>query len=307
MKKYFSILVMVICLLSSCSNEYVETKPVVQTTTSEYADLKVGICELNDSCRNTLTRGFWGRLFNRVVKIFVSDCIGTIKGAITGDNIWQSAQGASVTSASKQGGVTLLDVTNTYITRSSNAGDSMKVTQVLQPKSVALENLILVDSSATATINDSIGYYHNTIIYSTFEKKDNINYWKSVSDYTRVLELNKEIINTVPSTSYNDTILNIETVNFCKFIGEKSLACKDYKELLHETSVQYPELKNMLEITSGFFEGMELVSTEEEWEKYCKDVIKLITNSKIPEKDKSALKMGICVGYASSKLWRVEE
>lgn len=47
----------------------------------------------------------------------------------------------------------------------------MKVTQVLQPKSVALENLILVDSSATATINDSIGYYHNTIIYSAFEKK----------------------------------------------------------------------------------------------------------------------------------------
>lgn len=149
---------MVICLLSSCSNEYVETKPVVQTTTSEYADLKVGICELNDSCRNTLTRGFRGRLFNRVVKIFVSDCIGAIKGAITGDNIWQSAQGASVTSASKQGFFTSLDVTNTYITRSSNAGDSMKVTQVLQPKSVALENLILVDSSATATINDSIGY-----------------------------------------------------------------------------------------------------------------------------------------------------
>ena len=77
-----------------------------------------------------------------------------------------------------------------------------------------LENLILVDSSATATINDSIGYYHNTIIYSAFEKKDNINYWKSISDYARVLELNKEIINTVPSTSYNDTILNVTTQSF---------------------------------------------------------------------------------------------
>lgn len=183
----------------------------------------------------------------------------------------------------------------------------MMVTQTLQPKSVALENLILVDNPATATINDSIGYYHNAIIYSTLEKNDNINYWKSVSDYSCVIELNNEIINTVPSASYNDTKLNIETVNFCTFIGEKSLECKDYKELLRESSVQYPELKNMLETASGFFEGMELVSTEEEWEKYCRDVIKLITNSKISEKDKSALKMGISVGYASSKLWRVEE
>ncbi len=63
----------------------------------------------------------------------------------------------------------------------------------------------------------------------------------------------------------------------------------------------------MLDTTSGFFEGMELVTTDEEWEQYCKDVIKLITRSDIPEADKNALKMGVSVGYASSKLWKFEE
>jgi hypothetical protein len=61
-----------------------------------------------------------------------------------------------------------------------------------------------------------------------------------------------------------------------------------------------------LETTSGFFEGMELVSSEDEWEQYCKGIINLISNSNIPDKDKKALQIGISVGYASSKLWKTE-
>ncbi len=87
----------------------------------------------------------------------------------------------------------------------------------------------------------------------------------------------------------------------------KKAECQDYKELISACSTQYPELKDMLDTTSGFFEGMELVTTDEEWEQYCKDVIKLITRSDIPEADKNALKMGVSVGYASSKLWKFEE
>lgn len=52
---------------------------------------------------------------------------------------------------------------------------------------------------------------------------------------------------------------------------------------------------------------MELVETDEEWEQYCKDVIELISNSGLAERDKESLKAGVTVGYASSKLWKCEE
>lgn len=313
MKKILSILGISVCLLifSSCSNNYVEQEPVsVQETTQDYADLQASIKGLNSSLETPQTRGFLGKLFKKILNVFVSDCVGAIKGAIQGNNIWQSAQGASaVVATKKEKDENKTDVNITYtITLKDYATDKDTTTaQILQPKPIALQNLILTRDSINANFNDSIGYYHNFVIYSTLEKNNDLNYWKGVSNYACVLELNKEIINTIPATTYCDTIVSAETLRFCDFIGNKSLECQDYKELLNACATQYPELKNMMETTTGFFEGMEQVTTDEEWEQYCKDVIKLITNSNIPESDKDALKMGVTVGYASSKLWKFEE
>lgn len=310
MKKILTILGISVCILvmSACSNSYVEQDPVnVQETTQAYADLQTNIKGLNSAHENPQTRGFLGRLFKKILNVFVTDCIGAVKGAIQGHNIWQSAQGASLATARNNIDSSITsDMPNTCLKSYTSELDTT-VTQTLQPKPVALHNLILTGDSATSNVNDSIGYFHNFIIYSTLEKNNDLNYWKGVSNYACVLELNKEIINTIPTTTYNDTIVSAETLKFCDFIGNKSAECQDYKELISACSTQYPELKDMLDTTSGFFEGMELVTTDEEWEQYCKDVIKLITRSDIPEADKNALKMGVSVGYASSKLWKFEE
>ena len=111
---------------------------------------------------------------------------------------------------------------------------------------------------------------------------------------------------TMEETTYKDTILNKSTIEFCQFISNTSVETQNYKALLESTKKAYPQLGNMLDITSVYFEGMELVTTEEEWQQYCKNVIKTISNSSIPSKDKDALKMGVTVGYASSKLWKSE-
>lgn len=73
-----------------------------------------------------------------------------------------------------------------------------------------------------------------------------------------------------------------------------------------QSNMKDPELRNLLNTTNIFFEGMELVATDEEWHDYCKNILKVIENSDIPTSDKKALKMGVTVGYASSKLWKPE-
>lgn len=121
------------------------------------------------------------------------------------------------------------------------------------------------------------------------------------------MKLNEEIISTIPVSCYSDVSISDETIQFCSFIGEESVKCENYKELINVAEVKYLELEEILNVISLYFEGMELVETDEEWEQYCKDVIDLISNSGLSERDKESLKAGVTVGYASSKLWKCEE
>lgn len=299
-----------IVLLSSCSTNYDKE---FETTTKDstfcnnnYILLQNEVNSLNSQIASSETRGFLSRLFKRVLNVFVSDCIGAVKGGFQGENIWLSAQGASLNSAKKQGFITIVDATNTYITRSTSIEDDVLVTTLLQPKESALDKLILAEDPINATISDSIGYYHNMIIYETLEKSNSTIYWAEVSDYASLLQLNSEIIEIIPTTTYNDTIVNYETLEFCSFISDESLKCDNYQELIDVTKIKYPQLNDMLNIVSSYFQGMELVTTEEEWEMYCKNLIEIISKSDIPTNDKESLKMGITVGFASSKLWKYE-
>lgn len=307
--------VMTIMALISCSTAsvdiYEENADDSEVCVEEsYARLNNDILVLNLELSQQETRGFLGRLFKSVLNVFIADVVGAVKGVFTGDNIWQSAQGSSFSSAKKQGFITGVYVLNEIIgnapRRVAMLGDTL-ATSCVQPREDALNNLVLVQNPLLATANDSLGFYHNLIIYNTLEKNNSVNYWKSVSDEACVLKLNEEIISTIPVSCYSDVSISDETIQFCSFIGEESVKCENYKELINVAEVKYPELEEILNVISLYFEGMELVETDEEWEQYCKDVIDLISNSGLSERDKESLKAGVTVGYASSKLWKCEE
>jgi len=274
-----------------------------------YAQLRNDIIVLNSNLSQQETRGFLSRLFNRVLSVFVSDVWGAVKGVFSGDNVWQSAQGSSLNTAKRQGFITGVDCINELCKapRKVVCYEDTLVTSFIQPKEVALDNLVLVQDSSLTTANDSIGYYHNLVIYNTLVDNNSINYWKSVSDEACVLMLNEEIINTIPISSYSDVNVSDETIEFCSFISEEAAKCEDYRTLMSVFDEKYPELGNITDVMSLYFEGMELVTTDEEWEAYCKNLIDLISNSELAERDKETLKAGVAVGYASSKLWKCEE
>ena len=298
----------VLVFMVSCGSTMEEStfQPTHNTESlnKSYATLHSDLTKMNTNMDSTTSRSFLSRLFKRVLNVFVADCVGAIKGAFEGENVWQSAQGASCASARKQVFIEGVDAANTVLSRATLENNDL-VTSRIQPKKTALDGLILADQS-TATLEDSIGFYHNNVIYKTLEKDNSVTLWKEISDEDCLNKLNAEIMKVSKGTTYKDTILNKSTIEFCHFISDASVENQNYKTLLESTKKFYPKLDNMLDITSVYFEGMELVSTEEEWQQYCKNVIKTISNSSIPSKDKDALKMGVTVGYASSKLWKCE-
>lgn len=112
--------VMTIMALISCSTAsvdiYEENADDSEVCVEEsYARLNNDILVLNLELSQQETRGFLGRLFKSVLNVFVADVVGAVKGVFTGDNIWQSAQGSSFSSAKKQGFITGVYVLNEII------------------------------------------------------------------------------------------------------------------------------------------------------------------------------------------------
>jgi len=202
MKKMFYTLGVSI-MFCSCSTtvydsdfEQPKAKSIVISTQNSYVDLQNDIADLNKGLENPKARGFWSRLFGRVLNVFVSDCVGAVRGVFSGGNVWQSAQGASLTSAKKQSFITLVDGANMLLAKSSaNINKDVPVISCMQPREFGMDGLVFTSEPGLATINDSIGYYHNYILYEALEKENSANYWVGVSDYACVLEVNEEIKN----------------------------------------------------------------------------------------------------------------
>lgn len=314
MKHFFVISAIIIAIFTSCStieNDYSNENTAQNKITTDvaYTHLNNNITKLNEQNFQTHSRGFFSRFLMRVLKVVAADCVGAVKGVVTGNNVWQSAVGASYNSAKKQSFLTLVDATNTLFVnapvRRSAKADSTSVYNVY-PKDFALDNVVLNNVSTTATIADSIGYYHNYIIYKVLEREKEIEFWNAVSDEACVLMLNEEINNSIPQSVYCDTVVTKETMDFVTFVSDESSKCNHYKELLNTVIAKEPQLENILNTLSLYLEGMELVTNDEDWESYCRQVIELISASDLSDTDKESLSAGITVGYASSKLWKAE-
>ena len=98
---------LVLVFMVSCGSTMEEStfQPTYNTESlsKDYASLHSDLTRMNTNMESVTSRSFLSRFFKRVLNVFVADCIGAIKGAFKGENIWQSAQGASCSSARKQG------------------------------------------------------------------------------------------------------------------------------------------------------------------------------------------------------------
>ncbi len=313
MKKISIIFVTLLCLACcfSCQDSSgsmsVETADV---SVNKFKILEDSIYTINSKLYTSNTRGFLGKLFKHGLKIFGADCIGAVRGLFKGENIWQSAKSSSLNSAKTELFKTVVEATNELIaepaSRAVTNSTIVPATNCLNSYDYAMSDLVLTDSNIDNDINDSIGFYHNKIIYDAVLEHNEAEYWATINSDSIVASINNEIEKVVPPYIYSDTILSQETVDFCDFIGSVSDSTATVYEMLTKTSNEFPEMKNYMDVLNLYFQGMDLVTTEEEWKNYCQELIRVINSSELTQKEKECLKAGINVGYASSKLWNYE-
>ena len=295
---------------SSCAQQESSILPATNSNLSEenlkaYSDVKDSIAILNSSLiQKGTSRSFFSRLFNSICKVVVADCVGAFNGLINGDNVWNSATSSSVNAARKEAKPYLYELESEMSSRTVSK-DLVPMTNLINTKT-SLDGLILADNTGELTPIDSLGYYHNKIINDSFTEKNDANYWLSLDDKELVEKIDTEIKKIVPQNLTYSNIKTDATITFCNFIGTAVSESTSAQELLNKTKKEYVKLSNSIDILAQYVQGMENVSTQEEWDKYSKDIVRIISNSNLDDKQKESLKAGIVVGYASSKLWKDE-
>lgn len=313
MKKIVFVFALCAMFVTSCSNneEVVEekeetTKKVVdlhKIDDKAYLDLsaKIDRLKLSNEFNVARTRGFW-KWLKRITRTIFCDAVGAVVGSAGGPGgTIVGAISASAFSAYNEN----INNSGQWLTRSAYD------IPMTNSSSVAMQGLI-VPSTPTrkATITDSIGYVHNEIFVSLANSSSNSNAWldKDYASFKASLQdqiLKDPILKKCPAVSASD--LSSENAGL---IEEKVTSWNNEKlsssQMRDEAILMAPTQKDQINVLYNIICDIEELNGDAITEDYIHEVYKLIDNSSLSPKDKENLKMGVSVGFASSRLWNPE-
>ena len=283
--------------------------------------LRQNILDLNESTfqRTSMTRkSIFGGFFKRVLNIVVADVGGFIKGALNGNNVWNSAGSASTKAVVE----TAVDITKALVdTKQTSFGsalkmnkrrlspDSYNMTDFINDSEDALNEVIPDPVDYVETQMDSIGYYHNKIITELFCENNSIDYWSHLSTEDIIEKVDsafskEPIYERITTETTSSDIFILES--FYDQISEKVNLYESPVELCNDIKNSHPELSDLLMVISAYIEGLENVNAGDDWNDYTNTVLTLISNSDIDLSMKQNLRSAIIVALASSHLWNPE-
>lgn len=300
MRHVFNVLgmmLLVVCLSSCSSNDEennVKDQQVEIQNDAAYEELRSRIHELNmefgGSNWSEQTRLRLPRWFSRVYTLVVSDAVGAILGS--GGGLAGAIIGAGVASAS---------ACVAYSTGLVEVPCINSPANYAQLKMMAMDGLIFADS-LSATKSDSIGYYHNSVLFSLYEDAPEL--LDSLGDNHTCL---------FDSIASRHELFGCNTIELPdSFVVETDTLIQDF--LQH---ARYSD--NLTNLPSGIFwqaHNIEyflvidyfnyLLDQDESFDvkQYTSRYLKTITASDLHPEQKEAVKYAITVGYSSLKLWK---
>lgn len=313
MKKIVFVFALCAMFITSCSNneEVVEKKEETTKNVENlhkiddkaYLELSGKIDHLKQSKEFNIarTRGFWGWL-KRITRTVFCDAVGAVVGSLGGP-------GGSVMGAISASAFSAFNEKNhnpgQWLTRSAYD------VSMTNSASVAMQGLIVPAASGRkASITDSIGYVHNEIFVSLANNSKDANAWLD-KDYDSFKASLKQQILKDPILKKCSAISTKDLVSANVDIIEEKVASWNNDQLSSsqmrdEAILMAPTQKDQINVLYDIICGIEELDGNAITEDYIHEVYKLIESSSLSAKDKESLKMGVSVGFASSRLWNPE-
>lgn len=276
----------------------------------------------NNSGGNIETRGWWSRLWKRIVYTIVTvtaDVMGGAAGAAVG-GAW-GAVGAGTAASGFVGGLLFSDnatVVPFKTPRRNSNGNVYDLSQtsesvssaIVNSDSLCLTNVVPMDSKPMedALLTDSIGYYHNKTLYSIFSDSLKYDAFSNMSQSEQTLTI---IDNLKEYSCFRDMDRgNVSDEEIADKAVEISNLVVQYANESETESEFFDKLKssgllndNTLDILKTVIDGLMQLDVESEDGEYYENVLKIIDEADIDDDMKLQLRGGVIIGQASNRLW----
>ena len=216
------------------------------------------------------------------------------------------------------------DDNNTNNEGNSNPGGTPPVNNLLKPSvyisinqeytnqfNTIFSNVVLTDcSSMTVTAPDSIGYYHNKVIFDLIQDEYDLNtYYKMNSSQRASFFYNhcnnySYFQNYDSSTTIADILESIETANAIGNIMDAATTADEaYSNLVSNGILSESYLAVFTEMMNGFSQ----IDAETDEGDYAQALINIINNSQLDNQLKIVFKSGVMIAQGSTHLWKKME
>lgn len=312
MKQYISFLSFLLIMLffSSCNNEETVAESfspdpkvgclqISPNEEKEIAALSMTIRQYNNpslSGEYTMNKSIWSWFKKkwRTVVTVAADALGT---AVSGNIV------IGIISSGAVGAATVIQKPNINV----NIGVGTPVRQ----KQVAFTGIVCPanDNLQTMQLNDSIGYYHNAILYDVFNDttfvKDNCN---THEDLLNVLV--QRIDSLYPTALSSDEAIRKQQIqqasNISSVLVEVLTSSTSYEDFMDKLKEKNVVPSAVIDLLKEYCYGLLSVDLEGNDGKYLQEMLDYLKKANLSTTTKTAIGNSFIVGNASNQMWNTE-
>lgn len=332
MKKiFFIMLTLSVIAFASCSNDDNIFEPQEQTTTEvndsvlqivqknlELSKLQYDIHNYNFEYiekQNPNTRGirnFFRNILKKPWKLIITiaaDAAGGVFGGVVGGVTASGIVGGAVACNIKKFVIVPMphNIGARHIlgtTDGINIPDSL-----MNPEEVVFGNVVPSDSYTQCYANDSIGYYHNKILYEIFSEDTKLDEFINMDKQTQAYTIVEKMKN-IPylRNTYGSALDNTTNINNGITIAEAVIELAKTVETEDEFFDGLADLgitdANVIAVMKEVLNALYNIDPATDSGEYYQNILDMVANSNLDINMKQQLADGIIIGQASNHLWK---
>lgn len=316
MKKTFFLasLILVSSFMVSCSN----VENAANGLTQEQYEEKVAAAELRNSIaeynaqrfgEDVHTRGFFKWLLRAIV-VVSADVIGGTGGGIVGGVAASGSAGLAMAGMDNPN----ISIRGEFVTRGVPVNVAQDSTWHPQTgRQEVVFNHVVPEGKLEAGDLDSIGYYHNKVLYKLFSDKKWVESAKEKSQGELMQDVIQELVKTDYFVKYYGegyVIKTQEVADSSVALAQKVIAAGTDVESEDEFLAKLGEANllsaDALSVLGEFLRGLSNITPSEDDGTYFQEVLDMIDQSNLSDEMKKQLSDGVIIGQASNHLWTRE-
>lgn len=247
------------------------------------------------------TRGLF-KFLRSIVKVIATVAADAVGGAVGG-------VAGGVAASGIVGGALLFNVTDVAIVPMPNAtraGGDFERNDLFYDKNIVFDDIVPLNRNNE---NDSVGYYHNKVLYGLFLNEDKAEKFVALDKNQQanmiVQEMAKE---PYLKNRYGNELNDVEKVNKGVETAEAVIKIAEEVESEEEFFARLAEIgltdPNVIAVMKEIINGLENTDPTQDDGQYYQKVLDIVETSSLDSNMKTRLSDGIIIGQASNHLWK---